>query len=152
MWVPIFSNYFQFFQNVFQFFQVRQPKNPQVLVTSAWDWSARVLPFPHIQSHQCPPNFGCSPEFWGKPVFPRNFPRISQFPPNFLNLFIKSVKITQSPPNLPDFPLKLLKILYVNCYSIIRLLNIRQLDKWKNKIIIAFWWKCEDIFHNIGLH
>ena len=95
------------------------------------------------QSHHCPPNFGCSPEFWGKPVFPRNFPRISQFPPNFLNLFIKSVKITQSPPNLPDFPLKLLKILYVNCYSIIRLLNIRQLDKWKNKIIIAFWWKCE---------
>ena len=104
------------------------------------------------QSHHCPPNFGCSPEFWGKPVFPRNFPRISQFPPNFLNLFIKSVKITQSPPNLPDFPLKLLKILYVNCYSIIRLLNIRQLDKWKNKIIIAFWWKCENIFHTIGLH
>merc|ERR1711954_2248 len=51
-----------------------------------------------------------SPEFWGKPVFPQNFPRISQFPLNFLNIFIKSVKIMQSPPNLPDFLLKLLKI------------------------------------------
>ena len=32
--------------------------------------------FSDHQSHQCPPNFGCSPEFWGKSVFPRIFPWI----------------------------------------------------------------------------